>query len=273
MPPLKYKIMNTLKEIYYWFIRTYRILIVKICYEGKKETENQQKLKDLKNKFLGKRIFIVCTGPSLKADDLQKIHENGDCSFSCNKVTKIFTQTDWRPTFYTVMDGGYQYTLLDNMKEASSLYKFFRKESYSTTRKAGGNILWLKSDGRKELLDNPKFSEDASEIIYTIGTVTYTMLQLSVYMGFKEIYIIGCDNSYASVLNKDGSLSRNGETSYFYGADDRIKSNIPIEVWQMDCGYYYARKYADEHGIKIYNATRGGYLEAFERVDFDSLFN
>lgn len=24
--------------------------------------------------------------------------------------------------------------------------------------------------------------------------------------------------------------------------------------------------------IKIYNATRGGYMEAFPRVDFDSLF-
>ena len=26
------------------------------------------------------------------------------------------------------------------------------------------------------------------------------------------------------------------------------------------------------NGIKIYNATRGGALEVFERVDFDSLF-
>ena len=33
-----------------------------------------------------------------------------------------------------------------------------------------------------------------------------------------------------------------------------------------------AKKYADEHDIKIYNATRGGKLEVFPRVDFDSLF-
>lgn len=32
-----------------------------------------------------------------------------------------------------------------------------------------------------------------------------------------------------------------------------------------------AKRYADSHGIKIYNATRGGNLEVFERVDFDSL--
>jgi len=33
-----------------------------------------------------------------------------------------------------------------------------------------------------------------------------------------------------------------------------------------------ARKYADSHGIVIKNAGRGGKLENFERVDFDSLF-
>jgi len=33
-----------------------------------------------------------------------------------------------------------------------------------------------------------------------------------------------------------------------------------------------AKEYADGHGIKIYNATRGGKLEVFERVNFDDLF-
>ena len=37
-------------------------------------------------------------------------------------------------------------------------------------------------------------------------------------------------------------------------------------------GYQKAKQYADAHGIKIYNATRGGKLEVFPRVDFDSLF-
>ena len=37
-------------------------------------------------------------------------------------------------------------------------------------------------------------------------------------------------------------------------------------------GYMCAKEYAERHEIKIYNATRGGKLEVFERVDFDSLF-
>ena len=41
---------------------------------------------------------------------------------------------------------------------------------------------------------------------------------------------------------------------------------------QVKLAYEKAKLYADEHGIKIYNATRGGRLEVFERVDFDSVF-
>ena len=37
-------------------------------------------------------------------------------------------------------------------------------------------------------------------------------------------------------------------------------------------GYCVVKKYAQEHGIKIQNATRGGKLEIFERVNLDDLF-
>ena len=36
-------------------------------------------------------------------------------------------------------------------------------------------------------------------------------------------------------------------------------------------GYRSAKVFAEKHGVKIFNATRGGYLEVFDRVDFDSI--
>lgn len=36
--------------------------------------------------------------------------------------------------------------------------------------------------------------------------------------------------------------------------------------------YMNSRKYAEEKGIQIYNATRGGKLEIFNRVNLDELF-
>ncbi len=41
----------------------------------------------------------------------------------------------------------------------------------------------------------------------------------------------------------------------------------------MIYAFNVAKEYADQNGVKIYNATRGGMLESFERIDLDSLFS
>ena len=78
-------------------------------------------------------------------------------------------------------------------------------------------------------------------------------------MGFKEIYLLGCDCSYPK-----GSKSHVVESGF---VDKNAVSN-PI---RMRVGYKCAKDYADSHGIKIYNATRGGELETFERIDLDEV--
>lgn len=42
--------------------------------------------------------------------------------------------------------------------------------------------------------------------------------------------------------------------------------------WQTKA-YEAAELYSREYGFRIYNATRGGCLEVFERVNFDSLWS
>ena len=237
---------------------------------GLKE-ENLRELRSLQDIHKGKRGFIICNGPSLKCEDLDKIYSYDEISIASNKIDKIFTKTRWRPTYYIVMDEAYQYSLLDTMIAVPAKKKFFRIESFITTRKVKDNCVWLKADGDRKLLENPRFSEDCSDVIYTIATVTFSMIQLYVHMGIREIYIIGCDNSYGREIAKDGNIINHGTSSYFAGSS--LKDlNHAAATWEMNIAYEYARKYADEHGIKIYNATRGGHLEAFERVNFDSLF-
>ena len=45
-----------------------------------------------------------------------------------------------------------------------------------------------------------------------------------------------------------------------------------LNVERMILAYKEAKRISEEKGIKIYNATRGGMLEVFERVNFDDLF-
>ncbi len=228
-------------------------------------------LKDIKDCHKGKRGFIICNGPSLKAKDLDILKKHEEISFACNKIDKIFNQTLWRPTYYAILDETYQHSLIDTMQGMPSDIKFFRRSSYITTHKIKGKKVFLNAIGGKKLLNNPKFSSDCDKKIYTIATTTYALFQLATYMGIKELYIIGCDNSYGREIQKDGTIIDNGKASYFSGSNE-ADQNIPASTWQMNIAYEYARQYADANDIRIYNATRGGYLEAFERVDFDKLF-
>lgn len=220
---------------------------------------------------IGKRAFIICNGPSLTPKDLDVLNNHNEISFACNKIDKIFTQTLWRPTYYAILDETYQHSLIDTMNNMPAKIKFFRRTSYITTKSIKGVKVFLNARGGKKLLKKPLFSLECNKQIYTIATTTYSLFQIAVYMGIKELYIIGCDNSYGREIQKDGSIIDNGKKSYFTGSNENDQ-NIPASTWQMNIAYEFARNYADSHNIKIYNATRGGHLETFERVDFDALF-
>jgi hypothetical protein len=111
----------------------------------------------------------------------------------------------------------------------------------------------------------PAFSDDITCGMYQCGTVTYDALQLAVYLGFRKIYLLGVDFDFSA----DYKAKSNHFTDNYYSEKSRT-AYFEREL-QMKA-YLAAKEYAEAHGIKIYNATRGGKLEVFERVDFDSLF-
>lgn len=266
---------KNLNEQWYFTKRAYKIRRSHRLYQHDKafREANEERLRSLKGRYEGKRIFIVCNGPSLKPEDLERIYENGDYSFGCNRVHFIFPKTHWRPTFYTMMDIGPLKERHDLMRDIEAKQTFYRMDTYTTIRDLNRDVTLLNTLDTPDLLEHPKFSEDCSKIIYFIETTTYCMLQLAAYMGFKEMYIIGCDNNYSVNVLKDGTRVQTGAHSYFEGFGDKHDDQTAVSrIWAFNIAYETARKYADTHGIKIMNATRGGYLEAFERVDFDSLF-
>ena len=64
----------------------------------------QAKVRELKDKYHGKRCFIVCTGPSLTIEDLELI-DNEYC-FAMNSVNLLYEKTAFRPSFYGCIDEG-----------------------------------------------------------------------------------------------------------------------------------------------------------------------
>lgn len=235
-----------------------------------KERGSIREIKKFKNIHKGKRCFIVGNGPSLKGEDLEKL--KGEITFAANRIDPIFKETTWRPTYYCAFDDGFIKDTENHrfIESVDCEMKFFRKQGYYYSRSIKDKKTFLKSRYSEKYLDTPKFSEDISKYIYTIGTVTYVSIQIAIYMGIREIYFIGVDNSYANERKKDGTLVKNENSKNYFG-DEKINEGFSA-VYQMDIAYEAAKKYADKNKIEIYNATRGGKLEIFERRDFDKLF-
>ena len=259
------------------FLHTVSVIYVTVS--GKRKVSLDY-LKSIQNKYSGQRCFVIGNGPSLKAEDLDRL--KGEVTFASNKIYKIFDHTDWRPTFFTIFDEGVGKSegVIDGINSFECEMKFVREEGQYIFGKIKDPVCYVRSLSSRKYLDNPNFSEDMTKKAYSIATVTYISLQLARHMGFSEIYLLGMDNQYAFSMLRDGTIvkSENGK-NYFSDKDDgspKKQEQIPQYVpatWEMDVAYAFAEEYSWKHGFRIYNATRGGKLEVFERVNFDSLFD
>lgn len=234
-----------------------------------------------KNCESGKRAFIIGNGPSLSTDDLEKI-EN-EVTFATNEIFYSFNQTDWRPTYYVVADKictKLHFSTLEKVENMLENCKYFICNTgtcvfQNAWDKKYKNLRFyeykMKRDSDVEELY--KFSNNPTEGVGLSGTSLFDSYQMAMYFGVKEIYLIGMDFSFAKEADDEGNIikqSNENDHAAFIELDDAdpaIYNTKRILQAHMD-----AKRYADSHGIKIYNATRGGKLEVFERVDFDSLF-
>jgi hypothetical protein len=229
-------------------------------------------LKVLKNIHAGERCFIIGNGPSLRAADLTKIQEHGDLSFAFNRIFHIFPDTPWRPTYYISQD---EKMLAGSVEEVNAIHvrkKFIPIEMkwYYDITVSGTTPFHIV----KEAEEGIDFSENVAKYVANSKTVVYTAIQFAVYMGIHEIYLIGVDHHFHISQNDRGEIVVDPTVKdYFTDVYNQDKETLYVpNTDRSTLTFIAARKYADAHGIKIYNATRGGKLEVFERVDFDTLF-
>ena len=239
--------------------------------------QNNKVLKSLKDKHKGKRCFVICNGPSLRAEDLTKIHEHGDISIGMNMIGRVYSETPWRATYLSATDDcAFMEKNKNIVKHTECTLKFFDRKRYLYSLRAIGAKAYLCFNESLELLDSPDFNSDITKPLPSIGTSTYACLELAVYLGCNPIYLLGCDMSYKVNLNRDGSITYNKDgKDHFYNSQEEAAPSCkekPNPTWQLEIAYDAAAKFSFESGYKIINSTRGGKLESFPRIDFDSLF-
>lgn len=253
---IKEKVKDVLRPYYY------------LAMKGRMTNQVKSTLEELekyKNKYEGKRCFVIGNGPSLKIEDLERIQDNGEISFGCNRIYVMFDKTKWRPSFYINQDPRVIRGCIDEIKALDKSQVKFIKALGKKEYEIEGAIYFnfVIRYGKKKL---PKFSDNPEKALYNGHTVTYSAIQLAAYMGFKEIYLLGCDCNYSADNKSINQGSYPDERMY-----DASKVGMPPDIAYMFSMYEVCKGYCEERGIKLINATRGGKLEVFERVDFDEL--
>ena len=238
----------------------------------------------LKNIHYGERCFVIGNGPSLLEKDINKIKK--EHCFAVNMMYENFTRLDWKPSFYIVYDRAMSMIFekddllfkqtLKNVGQFIVEYKTGLYAKYY--KKKPSNLIFYKDITQRINKDGRySFSDDMLQGLYRGQTVIYAALQMAVYMGFKKIYLLGVDMSYQRERKRNGKTYIYSETrknhADFVREPDIFENDAFEMVDEMEANYKAAKEYADKHSIEIYNATRGGKLEVFTRVNFDELFD
>lgn len=258
------------------------------CYEDTVHWKGYtEKLKRYKDLYKGKRCFIIGNGPSLTIEDLEKL--KGEITFASNSIYALYKHTSWRPTFHCAWDESFCKKMMSEKEDVEWLAS--NCEAFFTSIMSEGfayrdcedirNLYYVKdvrgNDGKPGL---PRFSDDCSRQVYSSGSIAYMMLQLAVYMGFEEMYLLGMDCSFSVEKYSDGSVTRNDVRDHNHliqqmeegqGMALSEEAGIFAGIDMIMDGYRAAKQYADLHGIRICNATKGGKLELFPRVDLDKV--
>jgi hypothetical protein len=218
---------------------------------------SMQRLASYENRYIGKRCFILGNGPSLRMDDLMLL--KNEYTFGSNFLTNLDV-FKFNLSFYFVNDK----TLLNSNKLAKKINELSNNDisvfipynvlKNSTIKIMSSKVIFYRILNNPLLQSKRAYSSNLIKGIYTGYTVTYSMIEAAVYMGFKEIYLLGVDNTvgdrnhfYENSTSMDLVTNEKCELSFKF-----LKDSLPQE-------------------IKIINSTRGGNLSVFPRHPLESI--
>ena len=262
---MHYVTTRCMSPLYYCYFSVQAVLRRKI------NKKRYDELMQFKNKYLGKKIFLIGTGSSLTEEDVLKLKD--EYTFSVNSFVLAMKDMRFEPTFYGFIDGQVmdmwgedvlaidksivfytckspiKKTMVNKLRHKPNAYEFLQKDCK----------IW--TDFAKKLPQG--FSKDISKEVYWGYTCMYSMMQIIAYMGFSEVYLLGMDCIYAPG-KRDFRDCRDEKTIKEGSYGGGIVPGF-IKAWEA------VEKYTRDMDIKIYNATRGGMLEVFERANLDDI--
>lgn len=242
-----------------------------------------QSNRTLRDRHAGQRCFIVATGPSISKQDLRLLQGE-----TCIGLSNLFVHADYSkiapkyhciaPFHKPITEEGWQ-TWMDELAAKSGNAELFFGVRDHDRNMQNGRFLdrsahFLSFSGKASAEQICGLGIDLTRTMPWPQSVTIMALYAAVYMGFSDIYLLGCDHDWVMKINQSShfyderqhALNRSGYNEWHNHAMDEVCKSY-LRLWEQ---YRAVKQAADSRGTRIFNATIGGLLDVFPRISLES---
>lgn len=227
--------------------------------------ESVQRLARFKDAHKGQRCFIIGNGPSLKQTDLSRL--KNEYTFGMNRIYLLFAELGFPTTYYLSVNSLVIEQCAQDIRSLP-IPKFLSWRSHNLIEPAA-DMMFLHTT-----YSGPKFAADASGRIWEGATVTYVALQLAYYMGFETVILIGVDHSFSTQGRPNTTIVSQGDDPDHFHAGyfgKGFRWQLP-DLETSERAYRMAHQAYQASGRQILDATIGGKLTVYPKVEYGSLF-
>ena len=219
------------------------------------------------------RCWIVGNGSSLNSTPLEEIQEP---TFGMNSIHLICDKTTWRPTYYTnfkrkgsieviqktiqpVLELGVP-CIVNSRYAPVNVESWFPKGYFDNLYALSYAHIDFRNPNEFDWMENPYW-------VFGYGTGTYASCQIACWMGFEEIIFVGHDMNWRGwdISGDTNHFAKN----YSEGFSEPLNEEQAFHIGKrMLTSHEAIKARCEERGVKVFNATIGGELEVYPRVDF-----
>jgi hypothetical protein len=231
--------------------------------------ESISRLTELRNQYEGRRAFIIGNGPSLKRTDLAMLRQ--EFTFGLNRIYLMFPSLGFMTScLVSVNDLVIEQCRMELMALPMPRFLSWRSHRFF----APSNPIQELPTFLHTTYESPRFSRDVRGRVWEGATVTYVALQLAFHMGFQQVVLIGVDHDFASKGQANRTVVSTGDDPNHFSADyfgKGFRWQLP-DLATSETAFRMAHDAYHQAGREVLDATVGGKLTVFPKVDYNLLF-
>jgi hypothetical protein len=238
------------------------------------------------DKHKGQRCFILATGPSIRQQDLR--HLQSEWCIATSEFYKHEHYKFIKPAYYSFTPSSPPYTddiIRRKLKRLEELKQLSREETFffGINDRKLVETSQLVTDRRRLFFLNFSYRSlttptiDLTSILPGPASGALNAVWMAVYMGFAEIYLVGCDYNTIWRWDGTGKYGRQNVYQHFYKGEPTLGNeplDLDAELHQLIAlrqQFRWTDEIAARQNTKIFNANPKSYLDVLPKVALEAV--